>query len=80
MINLNKTATQAVLQFSVSFMCLEAYAKNPLLFDLRIFFGGGGGGGGLTLKLMLFGLSGKAYFIWRRGVKNALPVTSELYG
>ena len=36
--NLNKTATQDFLQFSVSFMCLEAYTKNPLSFDLRKLF------------------------------------------
>ena len=27
--NLNKTATQDFLQFSVSFMCLETYTENP---------------------------------------------------
>ena len=56
-------------------MCLEAYAKNLLSSDLRCgncFFG-------LTVKPMLVALTGIAYFIWRRMVKNALPVISELY-
>ena len=72
-INLNKTATQAFLQISLSFMCLETYTKNPLSSDLlKSFFE-------LTVKPMLFGLSEIAYFIWRRRFKNALPLTSELY-
>ena len=35
LINLNKTAIQAFLQFSVSFICLETYTKNPFSCDLR---------------------------------------------
>ena len=34
---------------------------------------------GLNVKPVLFRLSGIVYFVWRRRVKNALPVTSELY-
>lgn len=30
----NKTATQTFSQFSVSFICLNTYNKNPLLSDL----------------------------------------------
>ena len=37
-INHSKTGTQFFLQFSVSFICLEAYTKNPPLFDLQKLF------------------------------------------
>ena len=54
-------------------MYFRTYIENPLSPDLRkLFFG-------LNVKPTLFGLSGIGYFIWRRRVKNPLPVTSELY-
>ena len=53
-------------------MCLET-SKNPLSSDFRkLIFG-------MNVKPMLFGLSGVAYFVWSRKVKNAMPVTSELF-
>lgn len=61
--NLNKTATQALSQLSVNFICLET--KNPLSSDLRKLF----------LKLLKFIQNGnETWFIFKSTYVEKAPI------
>ena len=72
-INHNKTATHAFLHFLYVLCVLRLALKICFHLTCRSWFFQ------LNVKPILFWLSGVAYFIWRRSVKNAIPVTSELH-